>query len=149
MYFNDEPIRNESSHMTKSWQTEIHKAPRKHFQMQSMTKSGRKAQHIVDDMGSENKPSRGKHAESTNGTSSSKQSKANGEPLAKRPKLLTDGGDSESSSSDAEEPVFKINEEFAKRFEHNKKREELQRRKFLFRSLLQIISISGPDLTGI
>jgi protein KRI1 len=43
--------------------------------------------------------------------------------------------DSDSSSEDEsgggallEEAGFKINEEFAKRFEHNKKREELQRR---------------------
>jgi protein KRI1 len=42
--------------------------------------------------------------------------------------------DSDSSSSDESDggakldgPGFKINEEYAKRFEHNKKREELQR----------------------
>lgn len=41
--------------------------------------------------------------------------------------------DSDSSSDESEggarldEPAFKINEEYAKKFEHNKKREELQR----------------------
>lgn len=51
---------------------------------------------------------------------------------------LLDDSDSASSSDesdggvkvDVEEPTFKINEDFAKRFEHNKKREELSRRKF-------------------
>lgn len=42
--------------------------------------------------------------------------------------------DSESDNDDGgaklEEPGFKINEDFAKRFEHNKKREELQRREW-------------------
>ena len=51
----------------------------------------------------------------------------------KKANLLVDS-DSDSSSEDEsdggaplEEQGFKINEEFAKRFEHNKKREELQR----------------------
>jgi len=50
-----------------------------------------------------------------------------------KPNLLDDS-DSASSSEDKsvggarlEEPGFKINEGYAKRFEHNKKREELQR----------------------
>jgi len=59
----------------------------------------------------------------------------NGGGSSKRPKLLNDS-DSDSSSSDdddeSEEEVpdtngFKINTEYAKRFEHNKKREEKQR----------------------
>jgi protein KRI1 len=47
---------------------------------------------------------------------------------------LLDDSDSASSSDESdggaklEDPGFKINEEYAKRFEHNKKREELQRR---------------------
>jgi protein KRI1 len=52
----------------------------------------------------------------------------------KAPNLLVDS-DSESTSEDEsgfggaplEEQSFKINEEYAKRFEHNKKREELHR----------------------
>jgi hypothetical protein len=54
-----------------------------------------------------------------------------------KPNLLDDGdsGSSSSSSEDGsveggaklDEPEFKINEEYAKRFVHNKKREELQR----------------------
>jgi len=51
-----------------------------------------------------------------------------------KPSLLDDS-DSASSSEDEsvggaklEEPDFKINEEYAKRFEHNKKREELHKR---------------------
>jgi len=60
----------------------------------------------------------------------------NGGGSSKRPKLLNNS-DSDSSSSDddddeSEEEVqdtsdFKINTEYAKRFEHNKKREEKQR----------------------
>lgn len=45
---------------------------------------------------------------------------------AKRAKLLDD--DDASSVSGGEEVSFKINEEFARRFEYNKKREEKQRR---------------------
>jgi protein KRI1 len=51
-----------------------------------------------------------------------------------KPNLLDDS-DSASSSEDEsdggaklEDPGFKINEEYAKRFEHNKKREELHKR---------------------
>jgi hypothetical protein len=56
--------------------------------------------------------------------------------LKKTPNLLVDS-DSESGSEDEsevgggllEEQGFKINEDYAKRFEHNKKREELHRRR--------------------
>ncbi len=59
---------------------------------------------------------------------------------AKRAKILLDdsgseeGSDAQSlhaevSNSDAHPSSFKVNEEYAKRFEHNKKREELQSRK--------------------
>ncbi|GME25199.1 KRR1 interacting protein 1 subgroup [Neofusicoccum parvum] len=51
--------------------------------------------------------------------------RADGGRPAKRPKLLMD--DDDASSSAGEEVTFKINEEFARRFEHNKKREERQR----------------------
>jgi protein KRI1 len=50
---------------------------------------------------------------------------------------LLDDSDTSSSEDESgggaqlEEPGFKINEEYAKRFEHNKKREELQRREFI------------------
>jgi protein KRI1 len=53
-----------------------------------------------------------------------------------KPNLLDDS-DSASPSEDEsvggaklEEPGFKINEEYAKRFDHNKRREELQRCEF-------------------
>lgn len=46
--------------------------------------------------------------------------------------FLDDDSDSESDNSNGgaklEEPEFKVNEEYAKRFEYNKKREELQKR---------------------
>ena len=74
------------------------------------------------------------------GISSSKDSKkakhdlSNSTELKRAPNLLIDS-DSESSSDNEsdfggaplEEKSFKINEEYAKRFEHNKKREELHR----------------------
>ena len=53
---------------------------------------------------------------------------------------LLDESDSASSSDESdggaklEEPGFKINEDYAKRFEYNKKREELQRRRFAYLS---------------
>ena len=47
------------------------------------------------------------------------------EPPTKRTKLFD-----EDAVSDDEAVNLTINEEFAKRFEHNKKREEKQRRKF-------------------
>lgn len=54
-------------------------------------------------------------------------------PKLNRTSLLddSDSGSEDESGGVAllEEPGFRINEEYAKRFEHNKKREELQRRK--------------------
>ncbi|KAF4636438.1 hypothetical protein G7Y89_g1646 [Cudoniella acicularis] len=62
-----------------------------------------------------------------------KKAKRDATPKISKPNLLDDS-DSTSSSEDEsvggaqlEEPKFKINEEYAKRFEHNKKREELQK----------------------
>lgn len=56
------------------------------------------------------------------------------EPPAKKPRKLLDD-DSSSESGDESGGVslntnngFKINEEYARRFEHNKKREEMQKR---------------------
>ncbi|GIJ84376.1 KRRI-interacting protein 1 [Aspergillus pseudoviridinutans] len=57
------------------------------------------------------------------------------EPPAKKPrKLLDDDSSSDSGDesggvpiSNQSEPAFKINEDYARRFEHNKKREELQK----------------------
>jgi protein KRI1 len=62
------------------------------------------------------------------------------EPPAKKPrKLLDDDSSSDSGDesggvpiTDQSEPAFKINEEYARRFEHNKKREELQKCKSPF-----------------
>jgi protein KRI1 len=59
-------------------------------------------------------------------------SKMSGERPSKRAKLLDDS-DSENSSNDGEggvslgshEPELKVNEEYARRFEHNQKRAEL------------------------
>lgn len=52
-------------------------------------------------------------------------------PLKKQRKALLDDGSDESGDEGgvnlAEGQEFKINEEYARRFEHNKKREELQR----------------------
>jgi len=67
-----------------------------------------------------------------------KRAKHEGVTKTNKPNLLDDSdSDSASPSEDEsvggaklEEPGFKINEEYAKRFEHNKKREELQRCKF-------------------
>lgn len=48
---------------------------------------------------------------------------------AKR-KLLNDSdSESEDGGAPVENSAFKVNEEYARRFEHNKKREERQRRK--------------------
>lgn len=56
------------------------------------------------------------------------------EPPAKKPrKLLEDSSDSETENGvplngdSTEAPTLKINEEYARRFEHNKKREEMQK----------------------
>lgn len=55
-------------------------------------------------------------------------------PSKKSRKLLDDSSsDSEDESGGVpisnEDVVFKINEDYARRFEHNKKREEMQQRK--------------------
>lgn len=44
--------------------------------------------------------------------------------------MMLDDSDNEDESDGGArlEPAFKVNEEYAKRFEHNKKREELQKR---------------------
>lgn len=55
-------------------------------------------------------------------------------PSAKPTKMRIDDSDSESDSETGGAKLangFKVNEEYAKRFEHNKKREELQRCRFL------------------
>jgi protein KRI1 len=52
--------------------------------------------------------------------------KAAGEPPVKRTKLFDD--DDDAPASDDEAVNLTINEDFAKRFEHNKKREEKERR---------------------
>jgi protein KRI1 len=72
------------------------------------------------------------------------------EPPSKKPRrMLLDGSSSEVDSEEDRggvmlgnrdswipAPSFKINEEYARRFEHNKKREELQRCTFQFCSQL-------------
>lgn len=64
-------------------------------------------------------------------------SKANMEPPTKKPrKFLDDDSSSEDESggvslNNKSDNGFKINEEYARRFEHNKKREELQKCKLL------------------
>jgi protein KRI1 len=46
-------------------------------------------------------------------------------------KLLNDSdSDSDDGGAALEDNTFKVNEEYARRFEHNKKREERQRRKY-------------------
>lgn len=63
----------------------------------------------------------------------SKKSKHKQDPTPTKPTTLlydTDSGSSEDESGGGaklEEPGFKINEEYAQRFEHNKKRAELHR----------------------
>lgn len=58
----------------------------------------------------------------------SKKVKHNDLSKAKKPSLLEDSDSSDSESGGAElNPEFNINEEYARRFEHNKKREELHR----------------------
>ena len=70
-------------------------------------------------------------------TSSRKKSRHEEPVTLSKPSLLND---SDSSSSSEDESVggveldssaFKVNEEYAKRFEHNKKREELHRCQYL------------------
>lgn len=59
-------------------------------------------------------------------------------PSKKMRTLLDDDGSSDSGDSaggvsiaDPGDAGFKINEEYARRFEHNKKREEVQKRMYL------------------
>lgn len=48
-------------------------------------------------------------------------------------KLLEDSdSDSEDGGAQIQDTGFKVNEEYARRFEHNKKREELHRCMFLY-----------------
>lgn len=67
-----------------------------------------------------------------NGTKKAKQEPVAVVEKAEKSKMMLD--DSDSSSEDDSvggaplESAFKVNQEYAKRFEHNKKREELQRR---------------------
>jgi len=63
----------------------------------------------------------------------SKKAKHNKASESIKPSLLDDSDSASSSDDDSvggaklEQPDFKINEEYAKRFEHNKKREELHK----------------------
>lgn len=53
------------------------------------------------------------------------------EPRAAKRKLLDESdSESEDGRDPAQDAVFTVNEEFARRFEHNKKREEKQRCQF-------------------
>ena len=62
------------------------------------------------------------------------------EPPAKRAKFLSDDDDSEAEgTNDANHDLLNINKDFAQRFEHNKKREEKQRRMFTSCSIICII----------
>lgn len=64
------------------------------------------------------------------------------EPPAKRPRKLIDESDEENDlengpglvKNEDGELEFKINEEYARRFEYNKKREEMQRRELQYRT---------------
>jgi protein KRI1 len=68
-------------------------------------------------------------AQSLNGSKKVKH-----EVIKSKPKLLDDSDSSSASEDESdggaklEDPGFKINQEYAKRFEHNKKREELHKR---------------------
>ena len=46
--------------------------------------------------------------------------------------MSSDGSESEDGGAEVQTSDLKVNESFARRFEHNKKREELQRRKLAF-----------------
>jgi protein KRI1 len=63
--------------------------------------------------------------------STTESKKVRKEKLPKNSNLLDSDSESENGGSDGGAPLesqdFKINEEYARRFEHNKKREELQR----------------------
>lgn len=73
-------------------------------------------------------------ATGANGTKKIKQEIIKHPQAEARKNLLVDSdssGDEESDSGGAPlDTEFKVNEEYAKRFEYNKKREELSRRKF-------------------
>lgn len=73
-------------------------------------------------------------ATGANGTKKIKQEIVKHPQAEARKNLLVDSdssGDEESDSGGAPlDTEFKVNEEYAKRFEYNKKREELSRRKF-------------------
>lgn len=86
------------------------------------------------------------HAPAANG---SKKVKYDAATEKIKPSLLDDSDSASSSDDDSvggaklEEPEFKINEEYAKRFEYNKKREELHKCwyfKQVFRPLLSLSS---------
>lgn len=54
---------------------------------------------------------------------------------AKKINLLDDSGsDDEEGGASLAAPQLRVNEEYARKFEHNKKREERQRRQFQFHS---------------
>jgi protein KRI1 len=74
---------------------------------------------------------------SSMGAKKARQDQTTTDPTQKNLSTLIGGEYENGSDSDAEEngmllgkPSFTINEEYARRFEHNKKREELQRCKF-------------------
>lgn len=73
------------------------------------------------------------------------QFKINMEPPAKKPRKLLDDDSSDSGDEDGGVSIgnhdagFKINEEYARRFEHNKKREELQQCMFCFNPYISYI----------
>jgi hypothetical protein len=75
-------------------------------------------------------------ATSTNGAKKAKQDAP--VKVVKSKNLLDDSDSSEDESVGGAplESGFKVNEEYAKRFEHNKKREELHRRKFYISTML-------------
>lgn len=77
----------------------------------------------------------------TTGPTGSKKLRASVPAVDRKKSNLLDDSDSDSgSTSDScsdggvkvEQLEFKINQDYAKRFEHNKKREELQRRRCIY-----------------
>ncbi|PQE18655.1 ribosome biogenesis Kri1 protein [Rutstroemia sp. NJR-2017a BVV2] len=75
-------------------------------------------------------------------TNGAKKAKQDAPVKVVKSKNLLDDSDSSEDESVGGAPLesgFKVNEEYAKRFEHNKKREELHRRKFFY--LLCLISL--------